>query len=95
MKYVRELININIKFCCNALVLKKTLLKPLTVTIFRPCLGKEECNVLNYSTEYTRTGLSADGILFYISKRLPYQLRNDLRVYDPGTIKSTFIEIIN
>ena len=36
----------------------------------------------------------AGGTLLYISKRLSYQLRNDLRLYDPGKIESTFLEII-
>ena len=31
----------------------------------------------NYLTEHTRTESSADATLFYISKRLSYQLRND------------------
>ena len=48
----------------------------------------------NYSTEYTPTELSGGGTLLYISKRLSYQLRNDLRTYDPRKIKSIFIEII-
>ena len=48
----------------------------------------------NYSTEHTPTELSGGGTLLYISKRLSYQLRNDLRLYDPVQIESTFIEII-
>ena len=48
----------------------------------------------NYSTEHTPTELSAGGTLLYISKRLSYQLRNDLRFCDPGKIESPFIEII-
>ena len=32
--------------------------------------------------------------MLYISKRLSYQLRNDLKLYHPGKIESTFIEII-
>ena len=32
----------------------------------------------------TSTELSAGGTLLYISKRLSYQLRNDLRFHDPG-----------
>ena len=48
----------------------------------------------NYSTEHTPTELSAGVTLLYINKRLSYQLRNDLRNYDPGKIESTFIEII-
>ena len=35
----------------------------------------------NYSTEHTPAESSAEGTLLYISKRLSYQLRNDLRLY--------------
>ena len=48
----------------------------------------------NYWTEHTQTESSAGGTLLFINKRLSYQLRNDLRIYDPGKVKSTFIEII-
>ena len=48
----------------------------------------------NYSTEHTPTELSGGGTLLYISKRLSYQLRNDLRLYDPRKTESTFIELI-
>ena len=52
-------------------------------------------HVHNYSTEQTPTETSAGGTLRYISKRLSYQLRNDLKLYHPGNIESTFIEIIS
>ena len=45
-------------------------------------------------SEYILTEWSASGTLLYISKRLSYQLRNDLRLYEPVQIESTFIEII-
>ena len=48
----------------------------------------------NYSAEHTPTESSAGVTLLYVNKRLSYQLRNDLRIYDPGKIESTFIEII-
>ena len=38
--------------------------------------------------------MSAGGTLPYISERPAYQLRNDLRLYGPGKIESTFIKII-
>ena len=41
----------------------------------------------NYSTEHTPTESSAGGTLLYISKRLSYQLRNGLRLYDPGKLE--------
>ena len=40
----------------------------------------------NYSIEHTPTESSAGGTLPYISKRLSYQLRNDLRLYDQGKL---------
>ena len=49
---------------------------------------------LRYSIEHTPTKSSASGTLLYISKRRSYQLRNDLKLNDPGKIKATFIEII-
>ena len=48
----------------------------------------------NYSIDHTPTELSAGGTLLYISKVLSYQLRNRLRLYNPGKTKSTFKEII-
>ena len=48
----------------------------------------------NYSTEHIPTESSTGGTLLYINKRLSYQLRNDLRLCDPGKIESTLIEII-
>ena len=45
----------------------------------------------NYSIEKTPTETSTGGTLL---KRLSYQLRNDLELYHPGKIESTFIEII-
>ena len=48
----------------------------------------------NYSVKQTPTETSAGGTLLYINKRLSYQLRNDLKLYHPGKIESTVIEII-
>ena len=48
----------------------------------------------NYSIEHTPTGSSTGGTLPYVRKILFYQLRNDLRLYDPGKIEATIIEII-
>ena len=50
-------------------------------------------NLDNYSIEQTPTETSADGTLLYINKRLSYQLMNDLKLYHPGKIESTFSEI--
>ena len=49
----------------------------------------------NYSIEHTQTELSAGGTLLNINKGLSYQLRNVLRLYDPGKTEPTFIEIIS
>ena len=48
----------------------------------------------NYSVEQTPRETSAGGTLLYINKRISYKLRNDLKLYHPGKIESTFIEII-
>ena len=48
----------------------------------------------NYSTEHTTIQSSVGGTLFYVNKRLFYQLRNKIKLYDPGKIESTFIEIV-
>ena len=50
-------------------------------------------HLANYSSEQTPTETSAGGTLLYISKRLSYQLRNDLKLHHPGKTESTFIEI--
>ena len=49
----------------------------------------------NYSIEQTPAETSPGGNLLYISKRLSYQLRNDLKLCHPRKIESTFIEIIS
>ena len=48
----------------------------------------------NYSVEQAPAETSAGGTLLYMNKRLSYQLRNDLKLYHPRKIESTFIEII-
>ena len=48
----------------------------------------------NYSIEHTPTETSAGGDLRYISERLSYQIRNDLKVPPPGKIESTFVKVI-
>ena len=62
--------------------------------IKKDSLSPINLQLTNYSIEHTPTESSAGGTLHYISKRLSYQLRNDLRLYDPVQIESTFIEII-
>ena len=46
----------------------------------------ESRKINNGSIEHTPTESSAGGTLLYINKRLSYQLRNDLRLYDPGKL---------
>ena len=48
----------------------------------------------NYSIVHTLTESSAGGTLLCKNKRLSYQLRNDLTLYDPGKIESNLMEII-
>ena len=49
----------------------------------------------NYSIEQTPSETSsAGGTFLCINKRFSYQLRNDSKLYHPGKIKSTFMEII-
>ena len=48
----------------------------------------------NYPIEHTTIQSSVGGTLFYVNKRFFYQLRNKIRLYDPGKIESTFIEIV-
>ena len=48
----------------------------------------------DYSVEQTPTETSARWTLLYINKKIWYKLRNDLKLYHPGKIESTFIEII-
>ena len=81
-----------------------TLLNDLNVNfdilaITESCIKKDSSCPVNlhlddYSVEQTPTETSAGGILLYINKSLSYQLRNDLKIYNPGKIESTFIEII-
>ena len=67
--------------------------------ITESCIKKDSSSPVNldldnYSVEQTPTKTSAGGTLLYISKRLSYQLGNHLKLYHPGKIESTFIEII-
>ena len=62
--------------------------------IIESCIQKDSSipiniHLGNYSVEQTSTETSAGGTLLYINKRLPYQLRNDLKLYYPGKIEST------
>ena len=48
----------------------------------------------NFSAEHTQTEIAAGGVLLYMNKGLFYHPRNDLNIYTPGKLESTFIEIV-
>ena len=48
----------------------------------------------NYSIELTPTEIVARGALLYINKKLSYHPRNDLNIYTPGKLESTFTEFV-
>ena len=49
----------------------------------------------NYEMESTPTEACKGGTLLYISKNLNYKPRDDLQIYEPKKLESTFVEIIN
>ena len=60
--------------------------------------GKTPVNSLNlmkYSHEFCPTESSAGGTLLYIHSHLSYKPRNDLSIYKPTELESSFIEISN
>ena len=52
-------------------------------------------NLMNYSHEFCPTESSAGGMLLYISNHLSCKPQNDLCIYKPTELKSSFIEISN
>ena len=50
---------------------------------------------MNYSHQFFPTESSAGGKLLYIRNRLSYKPRNDLSIYKPTELESSFIEISN
>ncbi|MBY0580760.1 MAG: hypothetical protein K2P53_03665 [Rickettsiales bacterium] len=48
----------------------------------------------NYNIEHTPTESSCGGTLLYLSKKLIYKRRDDLMIYTPYCLESTFVEII-
>ena len=52
-------------------------------------------NLMNYRHEFCRTELSAGGTLLYIRYHLSYKPRNNLSIYKPTELESSFIEISN
>ena len=50
-------------------------------------------NLMNYSHELYPTESSAGGTLLYIGNHLSYKPRNDLSIYKPTELESSFIEI--
>ena len=60
--------------------------------------GKTPVNSLNlvsYGHEFCPTKSSAGGTLLYIRNHLSYKPRNDLSIYKPTELESSFIEISN
>ena len=52
-------------------------------------------NLMNYSHEFCPTESSAGGTLLYIHNHLSYKFPNDLPIYKPTELESSFIEISN
>ena len=52
-------------------------------------------DIKGYVTESCPTESSAGGALLYISNKLSYKIRNDLKIYQKKQLESIFIEIIN
>ena len=50
---------------------------------------------MNFSHEFCPTESSAGGTLLYIRNHLSYKPRNDLSIYKPTELESSFIEISN
>ena len=50
---------------------------------------------MNYSHEFCPTESSARGTILYIHYHLSYKPRNDLSIYKPTELMSSFIEISN
>ena len=51
-------------------------------------------SIEGYSYEYTPTESSCGGTLLYISNNINYKPRNDLLMYKPTHLETTFIEIL-
>ena len=51
-------------------------------------------NITGYNIEHTPTESKAGGTLMYISEKISYKIHNNLNIYNPKQLKSTFIEIL-
>ena len=49
----------------------------------------------NYNLYQTSTESTSGGTLIYVSKKLNSKIRNDIKIYKPKELESTFIEITN
>ena len=49
----------------------------------------------NYNLYQTSTESTSGGTLIYVSKKLKSKIRNDIKIYKPKELESTFIEITN
>ena len=54
-----------------------------------------DINLLNYNLYQTPTESTSGGTLIYVSKILNSKIRNDIKIYKPRELESTFIEINN
>ena len=84
---LEELLNeINIKFSIIGISESKLRanLNPLSNTTLK-----------NYNVEHTTTESEKGGALSYISSKLNYKVRSDLKMYKTKELESIFIEIIN
>ena len=52
-------------------------------------------NLMNYSQEFCPTESSTGGTLLYICNHFSYKPRNELSIYKPTELESSFIEISN
>ena len=49
----------------------------------------------NYNLYQTSTESTSGGTLIYVSKKFNSKIRNDIKIYKPKELESTFIEITN
>ena len=51
-------------------------------------------NIPGYNIEHTPTESKAGGTSMYISEKISYKICNNLNIYNPKQLESTFIEIL-
>ena len=63
--------------------------------IKKNCPPTVDINIPNYQYEHTPTEAEKGGTLIYIANKYTYRPRTDLEIYQPKTLESTFIEVVN